>query len=148
MKKFSFRLQRLLDIRQKLEDEQKIVLAKASGDYQLEVNKKNRILETVSHFRDSIKGKPPDINELRAFDKLLTDSDAAIRVIEIEMEKKRKIMEKELAKYTKLKQDKRAVEILKEKALNEHREAQKREENMEIDEIGKNVFIRKNLPDN
>lgn len=58
MKKFDFKLQKLLEIRQDKEEQEKIELGKASGAYQFEVNKKVKILDRLSIFRkDSLKAK-------------------------------------------------------------------------------------------
>ncbi len=42
MKKFDFKLQKLLEIRQKKEDQEKIELSRASGAYQFVFTKKKR----------------------------------------------------------------------------------------------------------
>lgn len=145
MKKFEFKLQRLLEIRQRQEDEQKIELAKASGAYQLEVNKKTQILDNIHELRQKIKSSGKmSLDTMRAYDILVQNSDTAIREVELEMEKKRLVMEQELKKYTKLKQKRRAVEILKEKAQKKYDTKAQREEINTLDEIGKNIYLQQN----
>ena len=145
MKKFEFKLQRLLEIRQKQEDNQKIELAKASGAYQLEANKKIKILDNIHELRQKIKdSKNMSLDTMRAYDILIQNSDTAINEVEREMEKKRLVMEEELKKYTELKQKRRAVEILKEKAIKEYNIKAQKEETNRLNEIGKNIYLEHN----
>ncbi|OHD55927.1 MAG: flagellar export protein FliJ [Spirochaetes bacterium GWF1_51_8] len=147
MKRFSFRLQRLLDIRKDREEEAKIELAKASGAYQLEVNKKLGMFETLRELRSSLSARGNlTLAELQEYDRLSQDTDLAVLVLDKEIEAKKLIMEEKLVIYTKLKQERRAVEILKEKALEKYREEEKREEQQVLDEMGQNIH-RKNQAD-
>lgn len=146
MKKFQFRLQRLFEIRQEKEDQQKAILAKASGEYQRALNEKNDILHHVDEARNNILSSQDDsgnlsLSQLRNFDKMLQDSEYVIDELEIKIDKKRQKMEKELQKYTKLKQDRMAVEKLKDKAYEQYQYETQREEIRTNDEIGKNIFL-------
>ena len=144
MKKFEFRLQRLLEIRQKKEDQEKIELAKASGAYQKELNKKQKILGNIGDFRkDLIQNKKSlSLNMLQSFDKLVRNSEIVMKKLEVVIEEKRAVMQTHIDKYAQLKKDKRAVEILKEKAQKRHDEESSREEQSDLDEIGKNLHLR------
>lgn len=142
MKKFEFRLQRLLDIRKDKEEEQRIVLARASGEYQQAVNKKTEILDRVNASRERLKENPSDLSAYRSFDLMEQNAGIAISEIEIEIEAKRKAMQRELDLYTQLKKDRRAVELLREKALREYQEEVRKEETRNLDEIGTNMFLQ------
>ena len=143
MKKFTFKLQRLLEIRERLEEEARVELAKASGDYQIVLNRKNKAIQSVQHARSESETKL-SFENLRNYDLLQQETDRAILEIDKELEGKREIMEQKKAVYVKKKQDKRAVEILKEKALARYQEEESREEQKNLDEIGKNVFLKNN----
>lgn len=141
MKKFEFRLERLLDIRRKREEEEKIELAKASGAYQMEVNRKEKVLSTLREYRkDVMSGGKLDAGKLRSFDQWVKASDFALIDIEKAMEAKRVVMEEHVRKYTELKRDRRAVEILREKALAVWQEESRREETAELDETGTTLY--------
>lgn len=143
MKRFTFRLQKLLEIRQKKEDQQKIILAKASGAYQKELRKQQSIQENEhtirEKLRETIKKEKIDITKLKWIDYYGWHSKKIKADINRELEQKQTIMERELALYTKLHQEKRAVEILKEKAWQIHQEAILKEEQQILDELSQTI---------
>lgn len=144
MKRFSFKLQRLLEIREKKEEEAKVELSKASGAYQYEIQRKQKVLSTIDDYRHEIASSHAqlDIRKLRHYDQYIKASDFAVLELDKLIEEKRQIMEKYLARYTEAKRDRRAVEILKEKALERYNDEQKKEEQAESDEIGSQNYIR------
>lgn len=141
MKRFEFRLQRLLEIRTDKEDQQKAVLAKASGEYQNALNEKSEILRHLDETRQMIRSGQPSLSQLQNYDHLLQNSEYAIDELEKKIEDKRQKMEKELQKYTKLKQERMAVEKLREKAYDQYKYETEREETFTNDEIGKNIYL-------
>lgn len=149
VKKFDFKLQKLLEIRQKKEDQEKIELAKASGAYQFEVNKKDKILNNIKDLRQELgrDKKALDLSRLQSYDKLTRNSEFAILQLDKVIEEKRKVMQVHIDKYASLKKDKRAVEIIKEKALKRFQEEQEHEEQKDTDEIGKNLFLNRKEKD-
>ncbi len=145
MKKFTFKLQRLLEIREKKEEEARIALAKVSGEYQKVVNEKAHALDQVSQTRKRLskdKDKKLTLQALQAYDRLSQDVDLAVVELDRQIAARKKIMDEKLAIYTKKKQDKRAVEILKEKALARYEEETQRTEQKEMDEIAKNIYLQ------
>jgi flagellar FliJ protein len=144
LKRFEFKLQKLLEIRQKREDQEKIELSKASGAYQFVLNKKEKVLANIRTTLESLGKNKRRLNlkELQNYDRLVKDSDLAIRRLEVEIEKKRKIMQEHLDIYAALKRDRRAVEILREKALKKYDEDSNKEEQILIDETGQELFLR------
>lgn len=143
MKRFQFRLQKLLEIRQKKEDREKIELAKASGAYQLEVNKKQKVLNMLNNYRGQLgKNKKLTLRELQEYDRLVSNSDAALGIIEEEIARKKEIMNTHIERYAKLKQERMAVEKLKERAWKRYQEEEKREQQRMLDEIGQNIYLR------
>ena len=146
MKKFEFKLQKLLEIRQKKEDEEKLELARASGDYQLSINQKEKILSTVKEYRKSLSDNSGklDASRLRAFDQYLKNSDFAVVELDVTIAEKRAIMEKHIQIYSELKKDRRAVEILKEKALERYKEEERKEEQSMLDDVGRDIYLKNN----
>lgn len=143
MKKFEFRLEKLLDIRKKREEEEKIELARASGAYQLEVNRREKVLSTLREYRkDVMSGGKLDAGKLRAFDQWAKSSDFALMDIDKAIEQRRVVMEEHVKIYTERKRDRRAVEILREKAYSAWQESSRHEEQAELDETGGNLYRR------
>ncbi len=142
MKKFQFRMQRILDIREKLELEQKNKLAKAASEYQKVLQKQEDKLNFLITERQKIytdmQDKKISIQALRYIDQLQTQTDSYALLLSPEIEEKQKIMEQEREKYNKLHQEKKLIENLKEKELHKHKLLLQKAENMEMDEIAKN----------
>ncbi len=144
MRKFEFKLQKLLEIRQKKEDQEKIELAKASGAYQFELNKKEKILNGLNNLRQElVKNKNKLLLEnLKSYDRFIRNSDLAINKLNVVIEEKRQIMQEHIEKYAALKRDKKAVGVLKDKAVKRYEEEANKEEQKDTDEIGKNLYIK------
>ncbi len=144
MKKFEFKLQKLLEIRQKKEDQEKIELSKASGAYQFVLNKKEKILSNVQKMLDELKKNKNNLllKDLQEYDRLVKNSEASVAMLEDEIEEKRKIMQEHIDKYSALKRERKVVETLKEKALIRYELEAGREEQKETDEIGQDLFLR------
>ncbi|MCX7821606.1 MAG: flagellar export protein FliJ [Brevinematales bacterium] len=143
MKKFQFNLQKLLEIREKKEELQKVKLAKASGEYQVEVNKVENIKNNVKNYKNSIlKGESFSIENLRMLDYISTNAEKAIKNLEPVIEEKRKKMEREIEIYNQLRKEKKIVELIKEKKYKQYLEETGKEEQKIIDEIGKNTYMK------
>lgn len=142
MKKFQFRMQRILDIREKLELEQKNKLAKAASEYQKVLQKQEDRQSLLTNERQKIytdiQDQKVSIQALQYIDQLQTQTDAYVLSLSSELEEKQKIMEQEREKYNKLHQEKKLIENLKEKELHKHKLLLQKAENMEMDEIAKN----------
>ncbi|MGL4676761.1 MAG: flagellar export protein FliJ [Brevinema sp.] len=141
MKKFQFRMQRILDIREKLELEQKNKLAKVASDYQKVLLKKDNSLDRMQQTRNKIytdiQNNNISLKSLQYMDQLQNQTDQLVRSLASEINQKQKIMEKEREKYNKLRQDKKLIENLKKKELEKHKILQHRSEAIIMDEIAK-----------
>lgn len=143
MKKFKFKLQKLLDFNQQKEDQEKTELAKASMAYQNLLNKKEKMLETVKGVRKELgKDKKQSLARLQNYDRMTKNTDLAVKALEPQIEEKKKIMEEHIRKYAELRREKRKVEIMKEKAFEQYRLESDREEQKVLDEIGKNIYLK------
>lgn len=144
MKKFKFNLQKLLEIRQKKEDQEKIELAKASMAYQNLLNKKEKLISNVKNIRKELSKDRSGISlaRLQTYDKLTKDTDLAVKALEPVIEEKKKIMQEHIRLYANLQKDRKAVEILRDKAFKRFQEEQDRAEQKELDEIAKNTYLK------
>ena len=142
MKKFNFKLQKILDIREKLELEQKNILTKAASEYQQVVSKRDENIAKVNQSREvlysQMKAQTVSIQQLKTIDFLQGQVDQFSRSLAIPMEEKRKKMEQERVKYNKLVKDRKSIELLKEQEFKKYKIAQQRSETLEMDEIAKN----------
>lgn len=141
MKKFKFRMQKLLDIREKLELEQKNKLAKVAAEYQQVIQKQDQILVKTNDCKQKvykdIDNGLVSIQSLRYIDQLNSQALQYVRALMPEVENKKSIMEKEREKYAQLHKDKKVLENLKKKELRKYKQIQSRIELMEMDEIAK-----------
>ena len=144
MKRFEFKLQKLLEIRQKKEDQEKIELSKASGAYQFVLNKKEKILSNIRTALENLKNSKNNLAlpDLQAYDRLVKNSENSVRMLDVEIEDKRKVMQEHIDKYSALKMERRVVETLKEKALKRYELEAGIEEQKETDEVGRDLFLR------
>ncbi|MGL5721904.1 MAG: flagellar export protein FliJ [Brevinema sp.] len=141
MKKFQFRLQRILDLREKLEEEQKLKLAAAAAAYQELLQRQDRLYQLAKEVREAsseqmLEGNV-DLGLLQRADKLFAEA----QQLEIEqkplLEQAQRRMEKEKNEYSRLHRDKKAVELLRDKKLKEYKQEEIREETNFLDEIAK-----------
>ncbi|MGC8764359.1 MAG: flagellar export protein FliJ [Brevinematia bacterium] len=144
MKRFKFNLEKLLEIRQKKEELQKANLAKASGAYQAELNKVEKIKNNVKEYKKYYIGEKKNltVENLRFIENIVNNASKAIENLKPVIEEKKAKMEKELELYNQLRRDKRVVEILKEKSYKKYLEEAGREEQKNIDEIAKDTYIK------
>ena len=144
MKKFEFKLEKLLEIRKRKEEQQLLILSKASGEYQMEVNKKNSIINQIKNERAKLHDKRYflTLDDLKEYDEMTKRGDLAVFKLDEKIEEKRKKMQIEVDKYTAAKKDRRAVEILREKALKKYDYEVLQEERKDIDEISRNLYLQ------
>ena len=141
MKKFQFRLQRILDLREKLEEEQKLKLAAAAAAYQQLLQRQQRLYDLAREAQELSSRKmmagSVDLELLQRADKLFAEA----QQLEIQqkplLEQAQRRMEKEKIEYSRLHRDKKAVELLREKRLKEYKQEEIREETNFLDEIAK-----------
>ncbi len=142
MRKFNFKLQKILDIREKLELEQKNILTKAASEYQQLLSRKDDDIQKVILSREIIysqmKTTEVSIQSLRNLDHLQVQVNQLTRSLDPQIEEKFKKMEQERVKYNKLVKDKKSIEILKNNELKKYKIAQQRALVSDMDEIARN----------
>ncbi len=144
MKKFKFNLQKLLEIRQKKEDLQKVNLAKASGEYQFELNKVEKIKNNVKEYKKFYLKNYSRllVENLKLVDTFSNNAGKAIENLKPLIEEKKRKMEKELDIYNQLRRERRAVEILKEKEYKKYLDELGKEEQKNMDEVAKDIYLK------
>jgi len=144
MKKFKFKLQKILEIREHLENEQKLKLVQAASEYQKLILKQDQLFQNIQSTQlqidQQITSYQIDINSLRYLDQLHNKTSLYKHIMSPEIQLKKEKMEKEQQKYNSLHQKKRAIEILKESALTKYKYSFSKQESSKMDEIAKNIF--------
>lgn len=141
MKKFEFRLQRILELREKLGEKQKAKLAAAAFQYQKIIQQQreayDKALEVKNTLSEKIKDGSITIEELKNSDLLRYNADRLAVSLKEPLEEARLKMEKEQKEYNKYHKEKKVVEILRDRKLKEYKQAEIREETTVMDEISK-----------
>ncbi|MBV4424062.1 flagellar export protein FliJ [Clostridium tyrobutyricum] len=143
MKKYEFKLQKLLDIREDQEDKSKMEFQKAKEDSMKVKEKLDSMKYSYDKYKDLSRVKNPIQQKItHIYLKSLTGSiDAAER----EFQNKQKIVEVKREEMKKRQIDRKTVDILKEKDKTAFMRFENRMEQNQNDEFALYGFIRKNL---
>ncbi|AND85280.1 flagellar export protein FliJ [Clostridium tyrobutyricum] len=143
MKKYEFKLQKLLDIREDQEDKSKMEFQKAKEDSMKVKEKLDSMKYSYDKYKDLSRVKNPIQQKItHIYLKSLTESiDAAER----EFQNKQKIVEVKREEMKKRQIDRKTVDILKEKDKTAFMRFENRIEQNQNDEFALYGFIRKNL---
>ncbi|WP_058953711.1 flagellar export protein FliJ [Clostridium tyrobutyricum] len=143
MKKYEFKLQKLLDIREDQEDKSKMEFQKAKEDSMKVKEKLDSMKYSYDKYKDLSRVKNPIQQKItHIYLKSLTGSiDAAER----EFQNKQKIVEVKREEMKKRQIDRKTVDILKEKDKAAFIRFENRVEQNQNDEFALYGFIRKNL---
>ncbi|MBN1799275.1 MAG: flagellar export protein FliJ [Spirochaetales bacterium] len=145
MKRFQFRLEKLLKIRQYREREWELKLADITGQC-LVLEKKIVISkDNISHTLDerSALGGTIDIYDLIANEMYIARMKQAIVNAGIELEQKKREREKVRKKFLEASKQKKILEKLKQRKEQEYYKEAKKEEFKNVDEINAGDAIRK-----
>lgn len=148
MKKFNFRLQKILEIREKLEQKQKHHLINAASNYnrlrQKEEDAFKRAANAIDTAQKSFSNQGIPIDALRHADLLRTAADKLSWSLKPKIAEAQTKLNQEQILFNQAHTKKRSVEILKENALQKYQENVLKEEANQLDEMSKTY--RKNLP--
>lgn len=146
MKKFNFKLDPLLEHRQRLEDIRRKDLAEAGRLLEIEELKykelRGKHRESIEEV-ERLKGEDNSSDELMLYYNYLIGLKDYMEEQALMVAKSRKVFEKQRVKLVSSAQDRRVVEIVKEKAHNLHLSEASKEEQKIIDDIATTRFIRK-----
>lgn len=148
MKKFNFRLQKILEIREKLEQKQKNQLMNAASNYNRLRQKEENTFQKAANAKDTAQknfsNQEMPIEALRNADLLRTAADKLSWSLKPKISEALTKLNHEHILFNQAHTKKRSVEILKENALQKHQENVLKEEANQLDEISKTY--RKNIP--
>ena len=149
MKKFKFKLQRLLDLREAREKEVKNELAKILGLQNLEREKQMKlkagIEENKELFHDKFAKKKYDVNELLMFEKYVDVSLRAIDAAQNRIDELEPEAQKIREKLVEVSRDRKVVEKLKERQKNEYDIELNREINRENDDLNQKLYFQRKM---
>ena len=149
MKKFRFNLQKLLELRQAREDEVKNELAKLVSIQNRERVKQDtlrgRISENQQLFGEKLKSGKLMPQEALVFEKFFHVSSRAIEVAEEKIRSMEPEVNKVREKLVQASKERKIVEKLKERKLEDYNYRFARETAKENDDINQNIFNRNNL---
>jgi len=146
MRRFQFRFQRLLELKESQEQSRQGALAEALALRQTEQDRLNRLQETrESHLR---AGRPPpgadvsvDLLALGAYfsqrlEREIIEQREQVQQVDTVVSRRRD----ELLEATK---ERRVFEVLRDKAAESHRRQQRRQERIWLDEVGTQLHLRR-----
>ncbi|MGL4561343.1 MAG: flagellar export protein FliJ [Brevinema sp.] len=146
MKKFKFSLQSLLEIREKIEQEQKNKLAIAASEYQKTIDKQkyafDQVFSAKQKLSQSMQENKISIHQLQQLDLSYKQAEQLSYSLEPEIQKAKKKLDQEKEKYNKYHMDKKALEILRDKEYEKYKKSLLHQENIIMDEISKNQYFR------
>ena len=150
MKRFNFRFQRILEIKERMEETRKIALGKVVAVLNKEQERLADLEQTQMLCRQggqellSAQLDPSllglNMSYLQRLQREIREQQAQIQQVEKAVEEKRK----ELMEATK---ERRVYEILKERAGENYRRELKRQERIMLDEIGGQLYMRRGSQD-
>ncbi|MCX8029773.1 MAG: hypothetical protein N2712_07260 [Brevinematales bacterium] len=143
MKKFNFKLQRILEIKQKLRDLDKQDLSRKASEYNLELSKIRKLQEEKKNAVTEMKNISR-IEDLQMFDKYIVSNEKMQEYKRIDALKKEKPFKEAMAKYLEKDREVKILEKLKQKLYQEFLRDSQKEESQEIDEIVLNKYREDN----
>ena len=146
MRRFGFRFQRVLDLKESLEEARKIALGEVIAVLNREQELLSRMRQTRQQYQQA-GGRLPksqlhpsllglNVSYLLRLEREIGEQLEHIRRVEAIVEDRRQ----KLIEATK---ERRVFEILKEKAWGTHQRAAKRQERIQLDEIGEQLYVRR-----
>lgn len=138
---YQFKLQRLLDIREKKEEEQKIIFMK-------EMNKKNKMQKDLENLQDNLERYSQISNDMSTTDRKIQYQymnllNSTIDITKDNLKRHEKKVEKTRKDLVEAQVSKKIVSILKEKDKIEFTKEQNRIEQIQNDEFGLYGYMRK-----
>ena len=144
MKKFDFRFQRLLDLKERMEETRRRALGEAVAQLFEEQERLSQLQHTQTSYRQnwqSVAGLNPTLLSLNAnyllrLQREILEQEERVRQAETTVEEKR-------GELTEATRERRVYETLKDRAAVAYRREQKRQERILLDEAGKQIYLRR-----
>ncbi|MFA6109446.1 MAG: flagellar export protein FliJ [Candidatus Latescibacterota bacterium] len=146
MRRFRFRFQRILEVKERIEEARRIALGEATAVLNRERDRLEALHQIRRRYRQAsavLTAAPLDpgflslnVGYLQRLQREIGEQEERIRQVEVVVEERRQ-------RLLAASRDRRTYEILKEKALEAHREEQLRRERMQLDEVGEQLHARR-----
>ena len=150
MKRFSFRFQRLLELKQRKEDQQKAKLGEVMAIFNREFDELGGLKQSFDACRHTSLALP----DQRVETSLLGINASYLLRLQREMGEQREhldriesMVEDKRGKLLEATRERRVYEILKERAEEEHKRETMRQERIQLDEIGEQLYVRRGSTD-
>lgn len=150
MKRFSFRFQRLLELKQRKEDQQKAELGEVMAIFNQELDQLGGLKQSFEAYRHTSLALP----DQRVETSLLGINASYLLRLQREMGEQREhldriesMVEDKQGKLLEATRERRVYEILKERAEEEHKRETMRQERIQLDEIGEQLYVRRGSTD-
>jgi flagellar FliJ protein len=134
MKKFNFRLQRVLEIKDKIREISKIELSKKASEYNIEVSKLNKLKEEKKNALRDMKNVK-DLEILQLMDNYIVSNENLQKYKQIDIKAKEKPFKEALQKYLEKNKEVKVLEKLKENYYNNYIRESLKEEEKNIDDL-------------
>ena len=149
MKKFDFKLQKLLDLREAREQELKNELAALISQQNVERMKQEELNSSIAYHSESIRGKMVDgtvtVQETMMYEKFVDLSRRAITFADRKIEEMEPAVQEARGRLVIASREKKVVEKLKERQLEEYNYEMNREINKENDDMNQKIYMRRLL---
>ncbi|MDE0965166.1 MAG: flagellar export protein FliJ [Candidatus Latescibacteria bacterium] len=150
MKRFSFRFQRLLELKQRKEDQQKAELGEVMAIFNREFDELGGLKQSFDAYRHTSLALP----DQRVETSLLGINASYLLRLHREMGEQRahldrieSMVEDKRGKLLEATRERRVYEILKERAEEKHKRETMRQERIQLDEIGGQLYVRRGSTD-
>ena len=150
MKRFRFRFQRVLELKESVEESRKIALGEAVEVLNREQLQLDRLQQTRQLYLEASRGAPA----ARLDSPLLGLNASYLQRLQREIEEQKghigqveAIVAERRERLLEATKERRVYEILKEKALEAHRKEQQRQERIQLDEVGEQLYARRRSED-
>ena len=150
MRRFDFRFQRLLELKERSEDQRKAELGEVTAVYNREYTKLVELQQSFGAYRRASLALPDqrvDPAHLGITASYLLRLQREIGEQREHLDRVESVVEDKRAKLLQATRERRVYEILKERAEEEHRREVVRQERIQLDEIGEQLYIRRGSPD-
>ena len=150
MRQFNFRFQRLLELKERSEDQRKAELGEVMAVYNRERAKLGELQQSFGVYRRATLVQPdqcvdPALLGINAIYLLRLQHEIGEQ--REHLDRVESIVEDKRSKLLEATRERRVYEILKEHAEDEHRREVVRQERIQLDEIGERIYIRRGSPD-
>lgn len=142
MRRFRFRLQRVMEIRERLRDMQKLELARRASEYGLELAKMEKLKKEKSLAISKMKAST-SLEERQLIDEYIVSNEMMQRYKLKDIEEKEKPFREALGKYLKRDKDVKVLEKLRDRAFGEFIRLSMKEEETAVDDSVSSSWCKK-----